>query len=900
MVLTGIVSYVTYAFVRYFEDKSGNQEFNALAVQLTTHTLGSMSRKILSLTSMSQLIGMVCHDPASWPNCSLPMQPFFNITDPVIKIGDLRTLAFAPIVTPEQAPDFETYAYNVFEMAGYEDMGQFSFGQGIAALNGSNNTFFHDTEGAHLNNKHQILTPVMQVGNLKENRAAVMYNLYSEEARISAIDSMIDCFAAGGRDQECVSITDVIHLVQDPDFRPAVLVVHPVSALDDPDQLVGLNYGVVNWDRVFTGVVPEFVEGIDVVLHAGDNDYTFQIHGGGVSLRSSSDSHDHHYDDASHQFDIPYFKGSTVYSVSIYETDMFANSYRTNSPIYACMVSVLIMLSICGFVVSYDRSIQRDNKELHLVMDTKRQFVRFISHEMRTPLSIVQLGLNLVSREITSIMEKNAGCDTLQTDTLFAYFKDWMKLMVDIELSTDTAMLVLNDLIDYDKISLGGMALETELLPVWKLVNDTAQPFFLQARHAGVDLKIDLEIDKLDFLCDDQLPLSVLCMIADPIKMSQVIRNLLSNALKFTRPTETVVVSAYFKRGEFSKTTRGTADDILLTTEGTVVISVKDTGAGISLINQTNLFQEGLQFHANLLQAGGGSGLGLWITKGIVDLHGGTISVFSEGEGFGSTFTLEMPVGFARPVTEEVDDYHSAGDIEMGIPQGPEALSSPADADSSSEATQPVALAATDKPRYCIDGGRTQSLYTSVALSDSTEIKAPSNAQCSSLESCTSFNSMASKRKVCNILAVDDSPLSLKLVLRTMRRSGYTCYAAIDGLDCLNKLESLKEEGVAIDVILMDFEMPNMNGKLRAILWCSIAVILILIYSYYMYFALTLTIRPDCHRGVGEERLRVSCDWHHGKCPAWGQEKFYGQRSHRSAAEALPALRPGGHPQDAR
>jgi signal transduction histidine kinase len=71
---------------------------------------------------------------------------------------------------------------------------------------------------------------------------------------------------------------------------------------------------------------------------------------------------------------------------------------------------------------------------------------------------------------------------------------------------------------------------------------------------------------------------------------------------------------------------------------------VADTGVGWSKENQDKLFVEGMQFDPNLLQAGGGSGLGLYIAKGIVDLHQGLLEATSEGEGKGATFRLELPL----------------------------------------------------------------------------------------------------------------------------------------------------------------------------------------------------------------------------------------------------------------
>jgi CheY-like chemotaxis protein len=75
-----------------------------------------------------------------------------------------------------------------------------------------------------------------------------------------------------------------------------------------------------------------------------------------------------------------------------------------------------------------------------------------------------------------------------------------------------------------------------------------------------------------------------------------------------------------------------------------VIIRVSDSGPGLSEEQQRSLFQQGVQFNANQLQAGQGSGLGLWISKEIVNLHRGHIRVMSDGLGFGSTFEVKLPV----------------------------------------------------------------------------------------------------------------------------------------------------------------------------------------------------------------------------------------------------------------
>jgi hypothetical protein len=104
-----------------------------------------------------------------------------------------------------------------------------------------------------------------------------------------------------------------------------------------------------------------------------------------------------------------------------------------------------------------------------------------------------------------------------------------------------------------------------------------------------------------------------------------VLRNLVSNAIKFTPEDGIVTVSATIEAGQFK-------------------VTVKDSGVGISAENQLRLFGEGVQFHAKAHQGGGGSGLGLWISKKIVELHRGTIGGCSEGMDLGSTFHFKIPL----------------------------------------------------------------------------------------------------------------------------------------------------------------------------------------------------------------------------------------------------------------
>jgi signal transduction histidine kinase len=110
----------------------------------------------------------------------------------------------------------------------------------------------------------------------------------------------------------------------------------------------------------------------------------------------------------------------------------------------------------------------------------------------------------------------------------------------------------------------------------------------------------------------------------DPHKMTQVIRNLLTNALKFTSAGGAVVVQIS-RQPEFSNGKRLVQDEDY---KGVFRVAVVDTGAGISKDNLPKLFGQYVQFNAGKLQGGKGSGLGLWLSKIIVEMHDGIVSNF--------------------------------------------------------------------------------------------------------------------------------------------------------------------------------------------------------------------------------------------------------------------------------
>jgi signal transduction histidine kinase len=129
-----------------------------------------------------------------------------------------------------------------------------------------------------------------------------------------------------------------------------------------------------------------------------------------------------------------------------------------------------------------------------------------------------------------------------------------------------------------------------------------------------------------------------------------VLRNLISNGLKFTREQGHLIVRVS-EITSIQKNTSKTKHIILddeqqrsLNPRGQVTIEVIDYGVGMTPEQAKTVFQDGTQFNANTMQAGGGSGLGLSIAQGIVKQHGGALSCTLEGLDKGTTFTLTLPL----------------------------------------------------------------------------------------------------------------------------------------------------------------------------------------------------------------------------------------------------------------
>ena len=237
--------------------------------------------------------------------------------------------------------------------------------------------------------------------------------------------------------------------------------------------------------------------------------------------------------------------------------------------------------------------IQDKSRQLEVASQHKSQFLANMSHELRTPLNAI------------------LGYTELMADGIYGELPEkTMGVLKRLESNGRHLLGLINDVLDLSKIEAGQLVLELtdySLEDIAQTVRSTLEPL-------AADKKLAFKVEVAP-----KMPAGH----GDGRRLTQVVINLVGNAIKFTDAGEVVIKAA--------------------ATDGSFHLSVRDTGPGISAADQAKLFQEFQQADNAITRKKGGTGLGLAISKRIVEMHGGKIWVESQ-LGHGSTFSLTLPV----------------------------------------------------------------------------------------------------------------------------------------------------------------------------------------------------------------------------------------------------------------
>lgn len=280
-------------------------------------------------------------------------------------------------------------------------------------------------------------------------------------------------------------------------------------------------------------------------------------------------------------------------------------------------------------------------------LDHLKEFIRQLSHEIRTPMGVVQMSLENMNdimnvKDCEPCLKQVNGCSKCS-----CHFKQLYEGIQDATESSDVAVGILNDCLDIDKISSGLLHCDLTPTSLGKFIKTTSRIFY--GKSVTKNVVFDYSV------CEKEEMIDLIVKI-DPPKMAQVLRNLLSNALKFTKSGGEIKINVktfYKNKNNYNNNnSRVFPLDIESSQQHNYVrVEVKDTGIGLSEKNVRKMFNESIQIDAYQNQGGGGSGFGLLIAKNIIEQHNGDMGVYSLGEGNGSTFWFELAI-----CDESIDD----------------------------------------------------------------------------------------------------------------------------------------------------------------------------------------------------------------------------------------------------
>lgn len=436
------------------------------------------------------------------------------------------------------------------------------------------------------------------------------------------------------------------------------------------------------------------------------------------------------------------------------------------------------------------------NAELRRANETKNRFLATVSHELRTPLNSV------------------IGFSELLKGQAFGGLNDkQMEYVNYIHTSGKHLLQLINNILDISKIEAGRMELVKEDVDVESLVEEAIATVRPMADARGIALRTRIEGKG--------------SIRADRAKLRQVLLNLLTNAVKFNRDGGLVDVETRFEKGEF-------------------LVSIKDTGIGIKKGDLEKVWMEFERVGNRERRAIEGTGLGLAVTKRLVELHGGRIWAESE-YGKGSTFTFTIPAEGVKPkekveiepavVSEDsplilvVEDslqlrelimsyLRESGYSAVGVGSGREVMVM-------AKKLKPFAITldimlpdvdgwdllkelkedphTTDIPIIIVSA--LDDMKKGVSLGACEYITKPVDKD-SLLNALKSINFMTKvKRGSFTILAIDDDPEVLELLSGILEKEGFSVIKASSGKEGL-ELASRKE----VDLIILDLMMPDMNG----------------------------------------------------------------------------------------
>jgi two-component system, sensor histidine kinase and response regulator len=264
--------------------------------------------------------------------------------------------------------------------------------------------------------------------------------------------------------------------------------------------------------------------------------------------------------------------------------------------------------ALANHAAALEQAVEDRTEQLRVANRRKDEFLATLSHELRNPLAPIRSGIEILEMEGRSDRE------------VLGLMKEQLRHLVRL----------VDDLLDTSRIMQGKIELRKEPVELSSVVQQSIRT-----------VRPMVELRQQEFVTS--LPEHPIWLHADPVRIIQIIENLLNNAIKYTDP-------------------KGRIELTVSRHDGQAVISVRDTGVGIESELLPNIFELFTQSSRSLDRAQGGLGIGLTLVQRLVELHDGSITAHSEGPGQGSLFIVRLPVNQeqreAQPVRRRNGQSH--------------------------------------------------------------------------------------------------------------------------------------------------------------------------------------------------------------------------------------------------
>lgn len=385
-----------------------------------------------------------------------------------------------------------------------------------------------------------------------------------------------------------------------------------------------------------------------------------------------------------------------------------------------------------AFIQLSKQDLEEKAKELELASQYKSEFLANMSHELRTPLN----SLLILSKSLSSNEDGNLNEDQIESAKI-------------IHSGGLDLLTLINDILDLSKVEAGKLDIQMEEVRLDDLLQSIRYQFNPVAKQKGLSFILKL---------DDQIPEIV---TTDGQRTEQILKNLLSNAFKFTASGSVTV--------EIARAGKGTTyQNNHLKENGAIALTVTDTGIGIPASKQQAIFEAFQQADGTTSRKYGGTGLGLTISRELAKLLGGEIHMRST-EGKGSSFTLYLPFGGAA--NTEMSETKIAS-IKAEVAESVDSL----------QISSELLIAST------IEDHLQAAQPAKTFLPDDREHLR---------------NTVQDKV----ILTVEDDPAFAKILMDMSYKKGFKCLAAGDGFSALQ----LAKQYIP-SAILLDLGLPDMDG----------------------------------------------------------------------------------------